>query len=440
MRSAAAAGADAFVAGVADRGYTRTVLDGGVRLLAAPMRERASVSIAFMFGTGSRVETADECGLAHFIEHMVFKGGQTYPTARRISEAVEGVGGVLNASTDREATIFWSKVPADRVDVAVSVLADMLFTPRFLPEDIDRERQVVIEELRMYEDSPQDHVHTLFDAVMWPDHPLGWDVAGTEATVQSFTTDDCRRHLQRHYRRDDLVVSVAGALDADAIAALVSGALQGWLGDGRNGAQPRPATAPTGAAVSLLDRRASQANIVLGARAPSYRDERRFVADILNVVLGEGMSSRLFLELREERALAYDVHSFLTRVADSGTLAISLGCEPKRALEAMRAAVAELERLATEPVPLDELERAKEYARGRLAVQLESTSALCNHLGQQELLTGEILLADDIAERLLAVDPDAVRSLAAEILAGGLRAAVIGPFRKLEPFLEALHA
>ena len=440
MRSVAATGGGALVAGAADRGYVRAVLDGGVRLLAAPMRERASVSVAFMFGTGSRVETADECGLAHFIEHMVFKGGETYPTARRISEAVEGVGGALNASTDREATIFWAKVPADRVDVAVSVLGDMLFTPRFLPEDVDRERQVVIEELRMYEDSPQDHVHTLFDAVMWPDHPLGWDVAGTEATVQSFTADDCRRHLQRHYRRDDLVVSVAGALDTDAIEQLVSAALQRWPGGDGAGALPLPAAAPTGTAVSLLDRRASQANVVLGARAPSYRDERRFVADVLNVVLGEGMSSRLFLELREERALAYDVHSFLTRVADSGTLAISLGCEPKRALEAMRAAVAELERLATEPVPVEELERAKEYARGRLAVQLESTSALCNHLGQQELLTGEILLAEDIAERLLAVDPDALRSLAAEILGGGLRAEVIGPFRQPEPFLEVLRA
>jgi predicted Zn-dependent peptidase len=409
-------------------------------MLAAPMRERASVSIAFMFGTGSRVETPDECGLAHFIEHMVFKGGETYPTARRISEAVEGVGGALNASTDREATIFWAKVPAERVDVAVSVLSDMLFRPRFLPEDVERERQVVIEELRMYEDSPQDHVHTLFDAVMWPEHPLGWDVAGTEATVQSFTADDCRAHMQRQYRRDDLVVSVAGALDTDAVAELVSTSLQRWPDQAGDRGQPLPATAPSGTAVSLLDRRASQANVVLGARAPSYRDERRFVADILNVVLGEGMSSRLFLELREERGLAYDVHSFLTRVADSGTLAISLGCEPKRALEAMRAAVAELERLATEEVPVAELERAKEYARGRLSVQLESTSALCNHLGQQELLTGEILLASDIAERLLAVDPESVRSLAAEILSGGLRAAVIGPFRKPEPFLEVLRA
>jgi predicted Zn-dependent peptidase len=316
----------------------------------------------------------------------------------------------------------------------------MLFRPRLLPADVDRERQVVIEELRMYEDSPQDHVQTLFDAVMWPDHPLGWDVAGTEETVRSFSADDCRHHLERNYRRDDLVVSVAGAIDPDELAARVSAELERWPRRGGATVQPLAALPPVGSALTLLDRRNSQANIVFGARAPSYRDERRFAADILNVVLGEGMSSRLFLELREERALAYDVHSFLSRVADSGTLAISLGCEPKRALVAMRAAVTELERLATEAVPDAELERAKEYARGRLAIQLESTSALCNHLGQQELLTGEILLAADIAERLAAVDADAVRSLAAEILGGGLRGAVIGPFRKPEPFLEVLRA
>jgi predicted Zn-dependent peptidase len=409
-------------------------------MLAAPMRERASVSIAFMFRTGSRIETRSECGLAHFIEHMVFKGGDVYPTARSISEAVEGVGGTLNASTDREATVFWAKVPAERIGVAVAVLSDMLFRPRFLADDVARERQVVIEELRMYEDSPQDHVQTLFDAVMWPDHPLGWDVAGTEETVRSFTANDCRRHLERHYRRDDLVVSAAGALDAGEVAAHVASALDGWPDHPGPRARPLPASAPNGTPLSLLDRRSSQANVVLGARAPSYRDPRRFAADILNVVLGEGMSSRLFLELREERGIAYDVHSFLCRVADSGTLAISLGCEPKRAVVAMRAAVAELDRLATEPVPLAELERAKEYARGRLSVQLESTSALCNHLGQQELLTGEILLASDIAERLSGVDADAVRSLAAEIVAGGLRAAIIGPFRKPEPFLEVLRA
>jgi predicted Zn-dependent peptidase len=403
------------------------------------MRERASVTVAFMFGTGSRVETAANCGLAHFIEHMVFKGGDRHRTARLISEAVEGVGGALNASTDREATVFWAKVPADRIGVAVDVLSDMLFTPRLLDMDVERERQVVIEELRMYEDSPQDHVQTLFDAVMWPDHPLGWDVAGTEETVRSFTAADCREHLTRHYRRDDLVVSVAGALDAGEVEDLVSGALERWPQGGGGGDGFLPATPPSGDPLTLLDRRTGQANIVIGARAPSYRDERRFAVDILNIALGEGMSSRLFLELREEQGLAYDVHSFITRVADSGALAIALGCEPRRARVAVRAAVAELERLATEPMPADELTRSKEYARGRLAVQLESTSALCNHLGQQELLTGEILLAEDIARRLLAVDAGEVRALAAEILAGGLRAAVVGPFRSREPFLEVLR-
>jgi predicted Zn-dependent peptidase len=419
----------------------RTVLDGGVRLLAAPMRERASVSVAFMFGTGSRVETAADCGIAHFIEHMVFKGGDRYPTARLISEAVEGVGGTLNASTDREATIFWAKVPADRVAIAVDVLGDMLFRPRLLDDDVARERQVVIEELRMYEDSPQDHVQTLFDAVMWPDHPLGWDVAGTEATVRSFTAAACRDHLNRHYLPGSLVISVAGALDPDAVAALASSSLARWSrGEAEARDEALPATPPGGSPLSLLDRRTGQANIVLGARAPSYRDERRFTADILNVVLGEGMSSRLFLELREEQGLAYDVHSFLTRVRDSGALAISMGCEPKRARVAMRAAVAELDKLATVRVPAPELERAKEYARGRLAVQLESTSALCNHLGQQELLTGEVLLAADIAERLEAVDATMVQSLASDILGAGLRAAVIGPFRSAEPFLDVLRS
>jgi predicted Zn-dependent peptidase len=409
-------------------------------LLAAPMRERASVCVAFMFATGSRVESAEDCGLAHFIEHMVFKGGERYPTARLISQAVEGVGGALNASTDREATVFWAKVPAARLEVAVDVLSDMLFHPRLLADDVEHERQVVIEELRMYEDSPQDHVQTLFDAVMWPDHPLGWDVAGTESTVSRFSAGDCRRHLEHHYRRDDLVVSVAGAIDPHRVADLLIDALAGWPPRPGGPVDPVAATPPSGSPVSMLDRRTGQANIILGARAPSYRDERRFTADVLNVVLGEGMSSRLFLELREEQGLAYDVHSFLSRVADSGALGISLGCEPKRATVAMTAAVAELRKLADEPVPAAELERAKEYARGRLEVQLEGTTSLCNHLGQQELLTGEILSAADIADRLVAVDAAQVRELAGDILGEGLRAAVIGPFRRAEPFLEVLSA
>ncbi|MHB8718974.1 MAG: M16 family metallopeptidase [Candidatus Dormibacteria bacterium] len=402
------------------------------------MRERASVTVAYMFGAGSRLESEADQGLAHFIEHMVFKGGERFPSARDISAAIEGVGGVLNASTDREATIFWAKVPAAHTSVAIEVLGDMLFTPRLLESDVERERQVVVEELRMYEDSPQDHVQTLFDAVMWPDHPLGRDVAGTEASVRSFSAQHCRRHLAAHYGRGNLVVSVAGAIDPAEVCRLVCASLQRWPASSPAPASPQPATEPSGEPLTLLERRTGQANIVIGARAPSYRDDRRFAADVLNILLGEGMSSRLFQEVREERGLAYDVHSFLTRVSDSGALAMAMGCDPPRAAEATKAAVGELRRLATDLVPEEELARAVAYGRGRLAVQLEGTSALCNHLGQQELLTGEILSSSELDSRLAAVSREDVRDLAAAILGNGLRGAVIGPFRSPRRFLDLL--
>lgn len=417
-----------------------TVTIGGVRLVVAPMRERASATVAFLYGTGSRHETRATSGLAHFIEHMVFKGGQRHPSARAVSEAVEGVGGALNASTDREATVFWAKVPGSELAVAVGVLADILCRPRLRSEDVRREQQVVIEELRMYEDNPQDHVQTLFDAVMWPGHPLGWDIAGTEESVMSFTSAACRRHLRRHYRRDNLVIAAAGAVDVGAVVAQVEAALDGWDGDGATPDPPSPAAPADGPPLNLVPRRTSQANVVLGARAPSYCDPRRFALDLLNVVLGEGMSSRLFLELREERGLVYDVHSYVTRVADSGALAIALGCEPRRAPEAVRAAVGALDELATEEVDGAELERAKRYIRGRLGVQLESTSALCSHIGQQELLGPEVLGAEQIAARVDEVDAGQLRALAAEVRSAGLRAAAIGPFRSERQLMTAIGA
>src|ERR1039457_1683484 len=185
-------------------------LAGGTRLTAVPLPGRASVAIAFMVGVGSRHESESESGISHFVEHMVFKGGRTYPTARDISEAIEGVGGVLNAATDREATIFWTRVPVAKLGLAVSVLGDMLLSPALEHAEVVKERQVVIEELRMYQDNPQDYVQIAFDALMCPDHPLGWDVAGREETVLSFTAEDCRRHLARHMLTSTLVVSIAG--------------------------------------------------------------------------------------------------------------------------------------------------------------------------------------------------------------------------------------
>ena len=393
-----------------------------------------------MVAVGSRYETDSESGISHFVEHMVFKGGKRYPTARDVSEAIEGVGGVLNAATDREATVFWTRVPVAKLGLAVSVLSDMLLSPALDAAEVIKERQVVIEELRMYQDNPQDYVQIAFDAVMWPDHPLGWDVAGREETVLSFTADDCRRHLEQHLLPSTMVVSIAGGFETAEAMGMIDDAIGPWAAKHPAAAvaPPPPATPPSGPPLRVIRRSAEQANILVGARAPSYNDPDRHVAEILNVILGEGMSSRLFLELREHRGLVYDVHSFMSRMADTGVLGIGLACEPRHAATALEAAVVELRKLAEAPVGDPELTKAREYAKGRLLLQLESTSALCEYAGQQLLLQGEIIEPEELVARLESVEAAQVSELAGRLLSAGLRAAVVGPFRSETRFEKAI--
>jgi len=423
----------------ADGAYRLTRLPSGARIISAPMRERASVAVAVMFAVGSRYEEPERAGLAHFIEHMVFKGSRRYPTAKDISEAIEGVGGVLNAATDKEATLFWAKVPVGKFALAADVLCDMVFRAGLDAAELAKERLVVIEELRMYMDNPQDYVHTLFDEVMWPDHALGRDTAGSEETVRSFQREDCLQYLHEHYRADNLVISVAGAIDHDEVLTQLEPAVSAW-GDGPAlpaAPAPQPSPAPR---LRFLNKRTEQANLVLGTHGISYLDPDRFAVDMLNAVLGEGMSSRLFLTLREEQGLAYDVHSFTIKHRDAGALGIYLGCEPRRAGKALQAAIRELTALAETPVGDAEMAKAREYSKGRLLLQLEGTSSLCNYLGQQELLSGEILLPDEVVRRIEAVGPDDILRVARRLLENGLRAAVIGPFRQPERFEAQLVA
>lgn len=407
--------------------------------MCVPLPGRASVAVSLLVGVGSRYEDESEAGISHFVEHMVFKGGRRFPTARAVSEAIEGVGGVLNAATDREATVFWTRVPATALPLALSVLSDMVFHPAIDPEEVTKERQVVIEELRMYEDNPQEYAQIVFDEVMWPEHPLGRDVAGSEATVRGFTAEQCREHMARHVRPDSLVVSVAGAVDPEEVEQLVSAELEEWAAQSRP-ARPdaAPAAPPSGPRLRVARRSVEQATVLVGGRSGSYLDPDRFASDMLNVVLGEGMSSRLFLELRERRGAVYDVHSFVSRLRDSGVMAVSLGCEPRRAAAAVRAALAELRRLSDELVGLEELHKAREYAKGRLQLSLESTSTLCEYAGQQLLLTGEILEPEEIVQRLEDVSANDIRQAARRLVDAGMRAAVVGPFSSPARFESAL--
>jgi predicted Zn-dependent peptidase len=408
-------------------GHTLEVLDHGVRLITAPLGQRNSASVALMFKIGSRYEPERIAGVSHFVEHMVFKGSRRYPTSKDVAEAIEGVGGELNAATDKETTVYWARVPGDRLGNAIDVLTDIIQEPVLDPAEVEKERDVILEELRMYLDSPADHVHTLFEEELWPHHPLGIDIAGTEESVRAITAEDMRRHLGDHYLGSHLVVTVAGNVDHDATVEMLRPRLQGWAAGAPReyiGAEPLE----QGATVRLLTKPTEQAHVVFGTRCISYHHPDRFALDLANCVLGEGMSCRLFLEIRERLGLCYDIHSWAGRLSDTGSAGVYLGTEPGRAQAAVEATMAELHRICEQPVGAEELTKAREYLKGRLLLRLEGTGSLATWLGGQELLTGQILEPGEIIDRLDAITADDIMRVAADTYARQpLRMAVIAP-------------
>src|SRR5919108_2993823 len=395
---------------------SRHVLKGGAKLLTASLPDRASAALVVMLGVGSRFEEDRIGGISHFIEHLFFKGTRRRPTAKEIAEAIEGVGGVINASTDKEVTVYWTRVPADRVELATDVLFDIVSDSQFAPDDVERERMVILEELKMYLDQPQDYVHSLFERIMWPDHPLGRDIIGTVDSVPSTTRDDLLTYLQGHYRLPNLVMGVSGAVDPGQAVELIESRLTlPESPDGSGEYLPAP-DGLTERAVLLHRKDTEQAHICLGTRAVSYLDPDRYALDLLNTILGEGMSSRLFLEIREKRSLAYDVHSFSSKHSDAGYFAVYMGVDPKKAEEAVNAVMAELRGIANEPVPELELTKAKEFTKGRLRLGLEGTNALATWLCQQELLTGRVKTVDEVVQLFEAVTIEELQRVAQRVL------------------------
>ncbi|HEV2405549.1 MAG TPA: pitrilysin family protein, partial [Ktedonobacterales bacterium] len=340
--------------------YQRATLSNGIRILTSRMSHVRSVSIVFHFGVGSRYEPAESSGVSHFIEHMLFKGSERYPTAQIISETVEGVGGILDAETGKEVTVYSAKIASRHFDLATNLLADMVRFPRFDPAEIEKERRVIIEELNMYRDSPQDWVSVLGEEAFWPNLPLGREVAGTRETVESLTSETMQCYRASHYVPSNLVIAVVG----DAEHEQVIETLSRLLGDWPAGVAPlwTPSEPPLDAPrVRLETRRTEQTNLCLYMPGLSRKDPDYYALGLLNAVLGDGMSSRLFLTVREQQGLAYDVSSGPLHYHDTGAFVVYAGVEPKRAQAAVRAILAELAKLRAEPVRADELSRAKEY-------------------------------------------------------------------------------
>jgi predicted Zn-dependent peptidase len=420
--------------------YRKAVLDNGLRILTSPMPHTRSVSIGFFIGVGSRYESDEQSGVSHFIEHMVFKGTAKRPTARDIAVAIEGIGGLFNASTGREASTYWAKVAQPHLDIAIDVLVDMLRHAKFEPEEINRERRVIIEEINLTLDTPDSLVHLLINELVWPNHPLGRDVAGTKESLSTLDREDLLTYLRRHYQPNNTVVSVAGNIEHEAVVGRIAALLGDWaMGEAAspyrpaedNQAEPR---------LRIHYKETEQAHLCLSVPGIPRDHPDRFKLRLLNAVLGEGMSSRLFTEIREKRGLAYSIYSYVSAVNDTGAVGIYAGVDPRRIEDAIQAILAEWDRLRQESVPADELAKAKEFIKGRLLLQMEDSFSVTAWVGRQEVLSPKVLTVDEVIEATEAVTATDIQRVAQYLFLGErLNLAVVGPFEEEKGFRELLE-
>ena len=417
--------------------HQKITLGNGLRLITSSMPHSRSVSVVFFLGVGSSYESDSEAGISHFIEHLCFKGTEKRRTSKEISEAIEGVGGMINGGTDKEMTTFWCGVPVRHFLLTLDVLVDLLRNSRFDAEEIDRERQVIIEEINMCLDSPRQRVGMLIDELLWPGQPLGRDVAGDKQTVTALTRQQMLGFFSCHYLPNNTVVSIAGDIEQEQVQDIMSQALGDWMPDKisarspNNGKQEAP-----GLRVEFRD--IEQVHLCLGFPALSLFHPDRFAVDLLSVVLGEGMSSRLFIEIRERQGLAYDIHSYVDHYTDSGAVTIHAGVDPGRVDNALRAILDQLSEIK-EGVAETELNRAKEMAKGRLLLGLESNRNVAAWLGAQEILTNRILTVDDVTSLVEAVTTEDLGRVAQQFFNGEkLNLAIVGPVREEEPLAKLL--
>ncbi len=412
--------------------YQKTILGNGLRILTSTIPHTRSVSVGFFIGVGSRYESDEEGGASHFIEHMLFKGTAKRPTARDIAMAIEGVGGLFNGSTGQESSLYWAKVALPYLDVALDVLVDMLRHSKFDPEEIDRERQVIIEEINLTLDTPDSLVHQLINELIWPNHPLGRDIAGTRESISTLTREALLTYLNQHYRPDNTVISVAGDIEHETIVEKIATLLGTWhTGDTAsfqpfedNQSEPR---------LRIHYRETEQAHLCLSVPGIPRNHPDRFKLRLLNTVLGEGMSSRLFTEIREKRSFAYSIYSYINAMHDTGAVGIYAGVDPRRVQDAIQAILAELDKLKQDSVSDDELSKAKEFVKGRLLLQMEDSFSVAAWFGRQEVLSPEVLTVDQVIEAIDGVTGDDIKQVARNLFGGNkLNLAVVGPFKKEE--------
>jgi predicted Zn-dependent peptidase len=403
--------------------YTLTELDSGVRVVTESVPSVRSIAIGFWVGVGSRDEDPSEAGISHFLEHLLFKGTKEL-TAEQIAQIFDTYGADINAATSKETTVLYAHFLDQHLEEAFGVMADMVLRSTYA--DMDSEREVVLEEIAMYEDEPQDKVHDVLSAAIFVDHPLGRPVIGRGEVISSVSPEDVSAYHDSRYRSTEIVVAAAGNLEHEKFVEL---AQSGLLRDSEHpdGSPDRWAPEPQAGKVVFQAKETEQYHICLGGPGIPRDDERRYALSVLDALLGGSTSSRLFQEVREKRGLAYSIYSWASHYHDTGQLGIYVGTRQDNVSEAMGVIGAELERLQVEAITEEELERAREHVKGRVVLSMESTANRMHRLGRSVLTGTPLLSTDEVIAKLDAVDRDQVQALVHEFYApGSLSAAAIG--------------
>jgi predicted Zn-dependent peptidase len=413
-------------------------LPNGLRILTAPMDSAQSVTCAIMLAAGSRYETPETNGIAHFSEHMFFKGTERRPTARDISKEIDAIGGEFNAFTGKEYTGYYVRCAAESRDVALDVLVDMLRHSRFDPDEIEREKGVIIEEMNMYFDTPRDFISGVYEELLYGDQPLGWDIIGRKETVRGATRDTFMAYVDHWYTPSRMVVGVGGKIGEglhERIEELLGDIPQAETGE------PEPARVSLNgdAQVKVHTKASDQAHVCLGVHSYPLLHPDRYVLQVLATILGGGMSSRLFTEVRERRGLAYYVYGLNHSYTDAGSLYAQAGVDINRIDDAVSTIGAELRTIAKEAVPEDELEKGKSFAKGRFVLQLETSQGLIMFGLRREVLEGKTPDPEDVIAELDKVTAEDVQRVAQDLIdRQGLQLAVIGPFDDAARFEKLL--
>ncbi len=409
--------------------FEKTVLDNGLRVVTGPMTGVRSASLIMYFDVGSRYEAPEIAGVSHYLEHMLFKGTERRPDAKMISVEIEGVGGILNASTSKETTNYWCKCPSTHFELAFDVLGDMTRNSLIDADELDKERSVIIEEIRGYEDSPEEYVHDIIDEVVWGDHSVGRSIAGSEETVGAITREQMAAFWKRNYRPEKIVIAAGGDIDHQHVVRLaeqhfadLSPVDSGDAFDVAEVTQENPRA-------RVLEKETEQAHLCVAMPALPYTSERRYVQGTIEAILSSGMSSRLFQEIREKRGLVYSVYGYFRPYEDVGQGVIYAGTDLHRVDETISAIVDELRKLKDEGVPEDELRRTKDLRKGRLLMGLEDSRSVASWVGSQELVYGRIRTPEEVMDEIEAVTASQVHELSQELFrADRLNLAIIGPY------------